>query len=34
MINPSKIKICLLIKYFYGLKQAPGAWYTKIDNHL
>lgn len=27
-------KSCLLKKALYSLKQAPRAWYTKIDEHL
>lgn len=29
-----KISICKLKKAFYGLKQAPHAWYSKIDEYL
>jgi histone deacetylase 1/2 len=27
-------KVCRLQKAFFGLRQAPCAWYTKIDTYL
>ena len=29
-----KSHVCLLKKAMYGLKQAPQAWYSKIDSYL
>ena len=26
--------VCRLNKYFYVIKQAPGAWYDKMDIYL
>ena len=27
-------KVCKIIKYLYGPKQAPQAWYEKMTKHL
>ena len=27
-------KVCKLVKAPYGLKQAPQAWYAKMDEYL
>lgn len=29
-----KHKACKLIKALYGFKQAPRAWYAKMDDYL
>lgn len=34
VIDPSKGKVCKIIKSLYGLKEALRALYTKIDEHL
>ena len=33
-IKGQEQKVCKLVKYFNGLKQAPRAWYEKLIEHL
>jgi hypothetical protein len=33
-VQNESIIACRLKKYIYGIKQAPRAWYAKMDNYL
>ena len=34
VVQGKEDKVCLLKKALYGLKKAPRAWYSRIDDHL
>jgi hypothetical protein len=34
MLSENKDYACKLKETLYGLKQSPGAWFSRLDNHL